>query len=310
MTEEDMEISFFLDYLTIERGCSDNTIKGYSHDLYKLRGFLSDKGWGVDVNEKFMWNNVQLLHLRGFLAHLHKINKNKTSSIHRRVCSIKAYFKYLRSNKLIQEDPAEDLKYPKRPASLPKFLEVEAIKAIINESNNPLHTAIIEVLYSTGARCNEISNMNLEDISFKERSIMIRSGKGGKDRIVLLSERAANVLYEYVTVFRPQMLAKALKRKSVPQEVETAVFISNRGKRISNRTIQHFISKLSEQAGVKHTTPHMLRHSFASHLVMSNTNIRVVQQLLGHASLDTTQIYANVTPDYLKSQFDNSLPLR
>ena len=92
--EEDMEITFFLDYLTIERGCSSNTIKGYSHDLYRLREFIMEKGWGLDTNQKFSWNNTQILHLRGFLAYLHKAKNNKSSSIHRRVCSIKSYCKY------------------------------------------------------------------------------------------------------------------------------------------------------------------------------------------------------------------------
>ncbi|MFV2015493.1 MAG: tyrosine-type recombinase/integrase, partial [Candidatus Heimdallarchaeota archaeon] len=135
-------------------------------------------------------------------------------------------------------------------------------------------------------------------------------GKGGKDRIVLLSQRAADILALYITDMRPILLEKAAAKGKLNMDAQTALFISNRGSRIANRTIQHFISKLSEDAGVKHTTPHMLRHSFASHLVMSKTNIRVVQQLLGHSSLDTTQIYANVTPEYLKDQFDGTLPIR
>ena len=109
---------------------------------------------------------------------------------------------------------------------------------------------------------------------------------------------------------RPNIFDRASKKKVITEDAKNAIFLSNRGKRIANRTIQHFISKTSENAGVKHTTPHMLRHSFASHLVMSNTNIRVVQQLLGHSSLDTTQIYANITADYLKTEFKDSLPIR
>lgn len=305
-----MEVTFFLDHLTIERGCSYNTTKGYSHDLSKLKQFLQEKDWAQDQAEKFNWNEVKLLHIRGFLSHLFNHNSNKPSSIHRRVCSIKAFFKYLKANKLINEDPSEDLKYPKRPSSLPKFLQVQDIIAIINESNNLLHTAIIEVLYSTGARCNEIRSMDLEDVNLNDRSITIRRGKGGKDRIVLLSPRAAKILDKYIRNVRPRLISNAMKKNVLGPDSTKAVFLSNRGARIANRTIQHFISKLSEKAGVKHTTPHMLRHSFASHLVMNKTNIRVVQQLLGHASLDTTQIYANVTPAYLKSEFDNSLPIR
>ncbi len=310
MKARDISIDFFLDYLTIERGCSPNTIKGYSHDLYRLKEHLISQNYGLDQNQNYDWINVELKHLRSYLSHLYNNRNNKTSSIHRRVCSIKSYFKYMRANKSIDEDPAEELKYPKRPSSIPKFLEAEDIIALINESNNPLHTAIIEVLYSTGARCNEIRNMNLEDIRFAERSITIRGGKGGKDRLVLLTERAAGVLQKYINEMRPQLLDKATKKNTITEDAQKAIFLSNRGKRIANRTIQHFVSKLSEKAGIAHTTPHMLRHTFASHQVMSKTNIRVIQQLLGHASLDTTQIYANITPEYLKSEFENSLPIR
>jgi len=173
MAEElqDFSIQSFMDYMTIEKGCSSNTIKGYSHDLYALMQFLIDKGIGD--TDMFDWQKVGLIHLRGFLAYLYNQRDNKTSSIHRRVCSIKAFFRYMAANKLIQEDPADDLQYPKRPSSLPKFIAKDSIQAIIDEANNPLHRAIIEVLYSTGARCNELRNMNLEDINFEDHSINI-----------------------------------------------------------------------------------------------------------------------------------------
>ncbi|MHA2170453.1 MAG: site-specific tyrosine recombinase/integron integrase [Candidatus Kariarchaeaceae archaeon] len=310
MIKRDMTIDFFLDYLTIERGCSGNTIKGYSHDLYTLMEYIIEHEMVRDDGPNFKWEEVSLIHLRSYLSHLYNSRNNKTSSIHRRVCSVKAFFKYCKSNKTIDVDPAEELKYPKRPSSIPKFLEQDAIMAILVESNNLLHKAIIEVLYSTGARCNEVRSINLEDINFIERTITIRGGKGGKDRMVLLTKRASSILEEYIEIMRPRLLDKASQKKNLSDDSFKAVFLSNRGTRIANRTIQHFISKLSEKAGVKHTTPHMLRHSFASHMIMNKANIRAVQQLLGHASLDTTQIYANITPDYLKSEFDNSLPIR
>ncbi len=302
---QDFAIKSFMDYLTIEKGCSTNTIKGYSHDLESLMDYLTTNGIGDP--KMFPWDKVALLHLRGFLAHLYNQRDNKTSSIHRRVCSIKAFFRYLQANRMIQEDPASELQYPKRPSSLPKYIAKDSIQALVDEAKNPLHNAIIEVLYSTGARCNELRSMNLEDINFEDNSITIRGGKGGKDRIVLLSKRAGPILREYINNYRNTLMSKAADRKELPLDSQQAVFVSNRGTRISNRTIQHFIAKLSEDAGIKRTTPHMLRHSFASHLVMKQTNIRVVQQLLGHASLDTTQIYANVSSEFVKSEFEDKL---
>jgi len=300
----DYSIEAFMDYLTIEKGCSPNTIKGYSHDLYGLIEFLNrNSDYATPIN----WSSITLIQLRGYLANLYNDRKNKNSSIHRRVCSIKAFFKFLISNKMIIADPSEELQYPKRPQSLPKFVPKDSIQILINNANNPLHKVIIEVLYSTGVRCNELRNMNIDDVNFNDSSIRINSGKGGKDRIVLLSKRAAPRLMEYVDGYRQKMIKKAEQRKKLPLDSYDALFISNRGLRISNRTIQDFISKISENSGLKNTTPHVLRHSFASHLVMDKTNIRVVQQLLGHASLETTQIYANVSTDYIKSEFQDKL---
>ncbi|MCY3411943.1 MAG: tyrosine-type recombinase/integrase [Candidatus Heimdallarchaeota archaeon] len=305
--DKDFFIDSFLSYLTIERGSSENTIKGYSHDLYTLKSFIIDNVLGTN---NFDWSELKIIHLRSFLSHLYNGRSNKTASIHRRVCSIKAFYRYMSDNEMVENDPAKDLKYPKRPSSMPKFLEVDHIQRLFQNTKNPTHRVILEVLYSTGMRVNELRNVNLEDLNLKERNIVIRSGKGNKDRIVLLSERATEVLANYIATAREETLAKAASKKPLGPDSEKAVFLSNRGKRIANRTIQHFISELSKDIGVKHTTPHMLRHSFASHLVMNNTNIRVVQKLLGHASLDTTQIYANISDDFMKKEFDNSLPLR
>ncbi len=312
--------------MEIEKGASKNTIRGYAHDLYSLTEFLYAHKY-IHSKEIIEWGNISIFHLRGFLAYLHTQKANKASSIHRRVCSLKGFFKFLEANNAIESDPAKDLSYPKRAKSLPKFLPTTDMQSLLDiEAKTKLHKTIMEVLYSTGARCNEVRNMNLVDIEFGFKDfindtgetikvstgqIIIRGGKGGKDRLVLLTPRAANILKDYINTERNLMIQRAKdKFGSVNADTEEALFLSNRGKRVANRTIQHFISKLSKEAGVRHTTPHMIRHSFASHLVMNKTNIRAIQQLLGHASLDTTQIYANITPDYLRSEFDGNLPIK
>lgn len=265
--------------------------------------------------------------MRGFLAFLHNNRENKPSSIHRRVCTLKGFFKFLKSNKIINEDPAEDLSYPKRAKSLPKFLPKDDMAKLLNsQKKSQMHQTVLEVLYSTGARCNEVRNINLEDIEFNYKEvvtetgevekqttgqIIIRGGKGSKDRLVLLTPRAAAAIKAYIDGERKRVIEKTIKRHgSISEDAKRALFLSNRGKRVANRTIQHFISQISEKTGVRHTTPHMIRHSFASHLVMNKTNIRAIQQLLGHSSLDTTQIYANITPDYLRSEFEGNLPIK
>ncbi len=322
----DIMVKNFLAYMEIEKGSSKNTIRGYAHDLYTLITWLQENSYITDPNN-VNWNQITIFHLRGFLAYLHNNRENKPSSIHRRVCTLKGFFKFLRSNKVIENDPAEDLSYPKRAKSLPKFLPTNDMEKLLNsKKKSQMHQTVLEVLYSTGARCNEVRNINLDDIEFNYREvinesgeveklltgqIMIRGGKGSKDRLVLLTNRAARAIQAYIEGERKQVIEKTIKRHgSISEDARKALFLSNRGKRVANRTIQHFISKISEATGVRHTTPHMIRHSFASHLVMNKTNIRAIQQLLGHSSLDTTQIYANITPDYLRHEFEDSLPIK
>lgn len=319
----DRLINNYLAYLEIEKGCAKNTIKGYSHDLTSLVSFFEKEGILVK-GSPIDWKAITLLDLRSFLAHLHS-KDNKQSSIHRRVCSIKGLFGFLQSNKVITEDPAMELSYPKRPKSLPKFLSTTDVEKLLNTEAPIMHKTILEVLYSTGARCNEIRTMNIDDVEIETKEqinelgqkvmymkghIMIRGGKGGKDRVVLLTNRAAQLLNKYMLITRKQLVAKVMKNDKQAPELGSALFLSNRGKRVATRTIQHFLSKISEKAGVKHTTPHMIRHSFASHLVMNKTSIRAIQQLLGHSSLDTTQIYANISPEFLREEFDGNLPFK
>lgn len=319
----DPMVKQFLMYLEIEKGVSQNTIKGYSHDLELLSRFLVNQEI-VDSPKNIDWKSLNIFTLRSFLGVLHE-KHNKSSSIHRRVCTMKGFFKFLDENNIISDDPAKDLSYPKRAKSLPKFLpQSEMLKLLNVKKSSLLHQTIIEVLYSTGARVNELRNMSFDDVEFEEETvlvdgkkvsrikgkIMIRGGKGSKDRIVLITPRASQSLKKYINTERKDTLERVKSRgNAIPEDSQKALFISNRGIRISNRAIQHFVSKASEDAGIRHTTPHMIRHSFASHLAMANTNIRAIQQLLGHSSLDTTQIYANISPDFLRREFEGNLPI-
>ncbi len=329
----DPMVQNYLMWLEIEKGCSPNTIKGYGHDLKSLIEFLAQQRV-VNKEEPINWGNITTFNLRSFLNHLYNDNNNKKSSIHRRVCSMKGFFKFLSENEVVKNNPAKVLSYPKRDKSLPKFLPTEEVSTLLTNAKKKatkkpttgLHSAVLEVLYSTGARCSEIRNLDLDDISIEEREyitesgeiqkelrgqVMIRGGKGSKDRRVFLTHRAASVLRHYILVERAQTLEKARKRgKEISADAERALFLSNRAQRVANRTIQHFTSKMANDAGVRHTTPHMIRHSFASHLLMNQTNIRAIQKLLGHSSLDTTQIYANISDEYLRNEFDGNLPIK
>ena len=329
----DPMVQNYLMWLEIEKGCSPNTIKGYGHDLKSLINYLHELKV-VNDGKTIDWKNITTFNLRAFLNHLYNDNNNKKSSIHRRVCSMKGFFKFLNENEVISGNPAKVLSYPKRDKSLPKFLPTEEVSTLLTNAKNKaskkpmtaLHSAVLEVLYSTGARCNEIRNLNLDDVDITEREfiqengeivkelrgqVMIRGGKGSKDRSVYLTHRAASVLRHYILIDRQKTIEKAKARgKEISSDTLKALFLSNRAQRVANRTIQHFTSKMSELAGVRHTTPHMIRHSFASHLLMNQTNIRAIQKLLGHSSLDTTQIYANISDEYLRNEFDGNLPIK
>ncbi|MCK5049031.1 MAG: tyrosine-type recombinase/integrase, partial [Candidatus Heimdallarchaeota archaeon] len=254
----------------------------------------------------------------------------------RRICTTKAFFKFLKNEEEIENDPALKLIYPKRKKSLPKFLTVEEVKKLLDYEKPLMHQVILEVLYATGCRCNELKEMNLEDLKFYKDDngektggqIMIREGKGGKDRPVMLTKRAAIVLELYLDrELSPKELIKnkikpanrsrketlnkrIINGQFISEDTSMALLVSNRGRRVGKRTLQHVVNHYSEKAEIRSCSPHKLRHSMASHLTMGGLNIRVLQTLLGHASLDTTQIYASVTLDHIKNEYTNKFPIQ
>jgi integrase/recombinase XerD len=287
----------YLRHLTIERGLSKNTIAAYKNDLGKYLDFLDSKGIDVltvDSDEVNSFNSIQ--HQGG----------TANSSLARSVASIRGFHKYLvLENKRI-DDPSRKTKGPKLAMRLPKALTREQVLTLLEtsgpeptaEATEPVRLrdrAILELLYSTGARVSEVANLDLDEVT--DNGLMRVRGKGSKERIVPVGSFAQAALAAYLLRVRPLMVSS-----STP-----ALFLNQRGGRLSRQSIWQIIQSTGEACGLS-VSPHTLRHCFATHLIEGGADVRVVQELLGHASVATTQIYTKVTIDTLREVYHAAHP--
>lgn len=298
-TSFDVYLKSFIAYLSVEKNFSDYTVSAYKSDV--LSFFI----WANNISpEKVTYNQ-----LRDYLHFIQKFNYKKTT-IARKIASIRTFFKYLYKAQFIEVNPAENLTAPKKPKALPKFLTEDELNKIldnmkIDTPSGLRNKAILELLSATGMRVSELSNLNFENLNLDENEITV-FGKGAKERIVLISERAKKFLNQYIEVARPLIL------KNAPiQEVTSTspVFINKTGYRLNNKTIRTFINELVDKLQLpKHVTPHVFRHSFATRMLEHGADLRVVQELLGHASISNTQIYTHVSVQHLKDEYDKAHP--
>ena len=294
----------FFNYLTIEKGLAKNTITAYQADLERYVHYLS-------IN-KLEFDQIMPDQLTGYLAWLRGMQNTEfeigESSIARNVISLRGYYSYLASeHKLV--NPAINLKPPRIPKRLPKALSIDQIMAILNIAGDDFISvrdkAIIELLYSTGARVSELTNLNTTDISKVESAeggitTVKLKGKGGKERVVPIGSYGVSALNEYLTRSRPTLSKLSSQR---------ALFLNQRGGRLTRQTAWNVVAKSAARAGMADlVTPHSMRHSFATHLLDGGADIRVVQELLGHASVTTTQIYTLITIDRLRESYSSAHP--
>ena len=283
----DSLIKSFSTYLRIERSLSTNTIESYSNDLNKLSDFLTPKSISA--------TKVRLNDLRDFIASISKILSETSQS--RIISAIKSFYKFLLIENLIQTDPSENLVSPKIGRKLPNVLTIEEINLIINsvESNNVgiRNRAIIEIIYGCGLRVSELTNLLLSNLFLKQGYIKI-VGKGNKERLSPIGSLAIDSLNDFLTNVRPGL--------KINNKFSDHVFINNRGTSLSRSMIFKMIKKYTLKANInKDISPHSLRHSFATHLVEGGANLRAVQEILGHSSITTTEIYTHLDSDYLRS---------
>lgn len=289
----------FKSYLIVEKNFSKHTAKAYYSDILGYLLWLSDTSC-IDVS---------FSKVREYLHFIQRFDYKKTT-IARKIASIRTFYKYLYREKLVETNPAINLNSPKRPKSLPKFLSTDEIEQILNgvKIDTPAgyrNRAILELLWATGMRVSELSGLNFGSLNLDNSEITV-FGKGAKERIVLVSDRAKTYLQRYLDSARA-LVAKGFRLEPITET--TPVFINNTGYRLQNKTIRNVINDTVNSVELpKKVTPHMFRHSFATRLIENGADLRVVQELLGHASISNTQIYTHVSTQRLKDVYNQTHP--
>lgn len=286
----------FLMYLSSEKGYSENTIIGYKNDILEFIDFLESEKMAKDIfsirKSRVCENYISYMSRGGF----------KSTSIHRHISSLSSFYDYLLKEELVSDNFFKEIDTPKTPKRLPKIIREEEIKMLFNvcDLDNKLgyrNYCILGCLYGCGLRVSELCNMEIKDIDFSERLIRIH-GKGSKDRDVIMYEELADSLKHYISTFRVELLynSKDLNNRNV--------FLNKNGTKLTRVGVRKILDKLVSDCGEQyHISPHMLRHSFASSLLNNGADIRSVQELLGHESLSTTQIYTHVGMDAMKKSY-------
>lgn len=289
----------FLQYLRVERNASDLTIKSYREDLAALAAWLTESHGRCPAPE-----SIRTLDLRGYVASLHEAGYAKTT-IARRLASLRSFFRFGQREGWTKTNLAKPLRNPRQSRSLPHFLSTDELARLLEAppANEPLglrDRAILETLYSAGLRVSELVGLNEGDLDFAAAILTVR-GKGRKERLAPLGSYALKALKRWLAV-----------RKLSPREPQGAaapVFLNKHGRRLSTRSVGRLLEKYLKLTGLdQRTTPHTLRHSFATHLLDRGADIRSVQELLGHRSLTTTQIYTHVSTASLRAAYEKAHP--
>jgi len=293
----DEALNEFINYLTNEKGYSDNTINSYRDDIIQFIAFIKDEKIARDLLSIRNSNTCQ-----NYISYMSRHMKLKPTSIHRHISSLSTFYEFLVKEELVKENYFKDLDTPKTPKRLPKIIREQEINMLFDicDLNNKLgyrNYCILGCLYGCGLRVSELCNMQIKDIDFNERIIRIH-GKGSKDRDVIMYEDLAESLKHYISTFRVELLYNS---KDVNNRT---VFLNKNGTNLSRVGVRKILDKLVSDCGeAYHISPHMLRHSFATALLNNGADIRSVQELLGHESLSTTQIYTHVGIDAMKKSY-------
>ena len=284
----------FINYLRFEKSLSENTVQNYLFDLKSFYNFVEEKHNTTDIK------NISDKIVETYIYHLRNIKNKKgdyysTKSINRYISSLKTFFKYLHNEKYIETNPADIIDTPKTSRKLPEVLTIQEIDSMFCKANTTdkfecRDRAIMETMYASGLRVSELINLKLTDI-YSNEGILRIFGKGSKERIVPIGSSALKYIDIYLKNSRPYF------KKNFSEDY---VFLNFRGKNLSRMAIWNIIDKYSKLAGIKKEThPHILRHSFATHLLEGGADIRIIQEMLGHSDISTTQIYTHIDREYL-----------
>lgn len=285
----------FLEKLKYEYNYSDLTINGYDYEITKFLDYLNDN--------HLDYKKINLDMIRNYLKYLDSL-KYKKNSISKNLSSLRSYYKFLTEEKVVLNNPFKNISNPKKDKKLPDFLNYEEINKLFEsaDTTTPLglrNRCILELLYDTGIRVSELVNLKINDIEFDKKIINIL-GKGKKERIVYYGDYLQEVLDKYINDSRKYLLNNKLSEYLI---------LNNNGSKITTRGVEYIIDKMVNEAAIKHKiSPHVLRHTFATHMLNGGADIKSIQQLLGHESLSTTGIYTHITNDVLRQEYLKNHP--
>ena len=292
-TTADPWIDKFLAHLTDERGLSPRTRESYQRDLAELDAFIRTRG-------ETHWSDVDTTHIRAFVAYRHRRGASPRS-LSRGLSAARSFYKFLLREGAATRNPVSGVSAPKAARQLPKALDADRVAALLEiRGSGPLAVrdrAMLELIYSAGLRLAEVVGLDLADLSIPEGLVDV-TGKGGKQRLVPVGRQARSALEQWLAT-----------RADLARAGETALFVSRRGTRLGRRSVQVRLARWAVAQGLPvHVHPHMLRHSFATHLLESSGDLRAVQELLGHADISTTQVYTHLDFQHLAEVYDKSHP--
>ena len=284
------EIQDYMNYLTLERQLSPNTIDGYKRDLEDFYKFINKS-----------YNHINKDDIIDYITYLNKKVGPKT--INRHIVSIKNYFKFLEKNNYISSNPTTDITGLKTPKKMPRVLSIEEVDKLLDievkDAYSSRNKAMLELMYSSGLRVSELLNLTLNNIDFNMNLVRIY-GKGSKERIVPISEIATKYLDEYINLYRNTL---------VKNKVTDLLFLNSRGSKLSRQGFFKILKEIALIKGInREISPHVLRHSFATHLLNNGADLRSIQTMLGHENIETTQIYTHVSNNYVKENYEEAHP--
>jgi len=293
----DEHLDKFITYLIAEKNASLYTIKNYRHEIRQFLDFLKEQG--IDS-----WDGVDRYVLRRYLAWLQAEGYVK-ASIARRISELRSFCRYLVREDILDANPIRTISSPKIPKRLPNYLDPHQVEALLAAPDATVpqgqrDRAILEVLYASGLRVSEVVSLNLSNLDLRHGELRVW-GKGGKERLALLGQPACGALTRYIEDGRSELIKE--------NRVTNALFLSRLGTRLSTRSVSNILDKYAKLAGLeRRVTPHVMRHTFATHLLDGGADLRTVQELLGHASLSTTQIYTHVSQARAKEVYRKAHP--
>ena len=297
------EISRFLDFLSVEKGASFNTIAAYRNDLDQLRTFVVHLS--TDGDQPF-WSRIDRDVLLDFILELRR-KRYADATVARKVAAVKSFFSFLQAEGILRKNPAESLNSPRVGKSLPKALSLREIDELLEQParrSSPearRDRAMLETLYATGMRVSELMSLEMTDLHLSRQGAYVRcTGKGSKERTLPLHDQALEALEAYLEDGRPHI---------VRDRRVTAVFVNRRGDQLTRQGFWLILKGYAKQAGITTpVTPHTLRHSFATHMLTGGAPLRNVQELLGHANMSTTQVYTKIVTDYVRQVYESAHP--